>query len=203
MVGRDFIGVHQMLDPQIELVRAMMDETAERMATLGVSPNGLPGAFVKSRTWDDYSLGRAGTALHLAALDAAYDEVVSNHRDAISSAGDLDPITEDMLIGHTARLELFQWFMRAHLEDGSGRLHEPGRKSTDAKAGKPGSVGGGWITSLILGVVGAIVGGLVVAGIYGAITGRNKSNAWLFAWRWGLQPCRQLGGRALHGLHRS
>lgn len=72
------------------------------------------------------------------------------------------------------------------------------------KALMPGRVGGGWVTSLILGVVGAvvggwigdalfndgqmtfwslgswllaIVGGLVVAGIYGAITGRNKSHA--------------------------
>ncbi len=53
VVGRDFIGVHEMLDPQIDLVRAMIDETAERMATLGVSPNGLAGALVKARDWDD------------------------------------------------------------------------------------------------------------------------------------------------------
>jgi len=66
----------------------------------------------------------------------------------------------------------------------------------------PGRVGGGWITSLVLGVVGAIVGGwigdalfndgemsfwslgswllailggLIVAGVYGAITGRNRT----------------------------
>jgi uncharacterized membrane protein YeaQ/YmgE (transglycosylase-associated protein family) len=70
------------------------------------------------------------------------------------------------------------------------------------KAVMPGKVGGGWVTSLVLGVVGAvvggwignllfakgdmgffdigtwilaIVGGLVVAGVYGAITGRSKS----------------------------
>ena len=70
------------------------------------------------------------------------------------------------------------------------------------KAVMPGRVGGGWVTSLVLGVVGAIVGGwigepsvrrgkmefwnlgswilaiiggLVVAGIYGAITGRNRT----------------------------
>lgn len=72
------------------------------------------------------------------------------------------------------------------------------------KAIMPGRVGGGWLTSLILGVVGAIVGGwignalfnkndmsfwslwswifaiiggLVVAGVYGAITGRSKTTA--------------------------
>lgn len=70
------------------------------------------------------------------------------------------------------------------------------------KAIMPGRVGGGWITSLVLGVVGAIVGGwigsllftrgelaffdigtwllaivggLLVAGIYGAVTGRNRT----------------------------
>ncbi|WGW12279.1 GlsB/YeaQ/YmgE family stress response membrane protein [Saxibacter everestensis] len=69
------------------------------------------------------------------------------------------------------------------------------------KAVLPGRVGGGWITSIILGIVGAIVGGwlgslifgsdlgtffdiktwilaiiggLVVAGIWGFIKGRNK-----------------------------
>ncbi|WP_207346024.1 DNA starvation/stationary phase protection protein [Arthrobacter sp. E3] len=138
VVGRDFIGVHEMLDPQIELVRAMIDKTAERMATLGVSPNGLPGALVKERTWEDYTPGRASTSVHLTALDDVYDGVVSSHRDAIAAVGEIDPITEDMLIDQTAKLELFQWFMRAHLEDGAGNLHHENSAadSPSAAAGK-------------------------------------------------------------------
>ena len=61
-----------MLDPQIDEVRLDVDTLAERMATLGVSPNGTPGALVKTRTWDDYSLGRASTIEHLGALDVVY-----------------------------------------------------------------------------------------------------------------------------------
>lgn len=122
VAGRDFIGVHTMLDPQIDLVRAMADETAERIATLGASPNGLPGALVKDRSWADYDLGRATTLEHLTALNRVYDGVVSSHRKAIISTGDIDPITEDMLIGQTEQLELFQWFLRAHLEDDAGSL---------------------------------------------------------------------------------
>jgi starvation-inducible DNA-binding protein len=138
VVGRDFIGVHEMLDPQIELVRAMIDETAERIATLGLSPNGLPGALVKARDWDDYAIGRASTTEHLAALDTVYDGIISSHREAITVTGELDPITEDMLIGHSAKLELFQWFMRAHLENDTGSLVH-GKASTEkgtAKAAK-------------------------------------------------------------------
>src|ERR1044071_5296711 len=61
VVGPNFIAVHTMLDPQVDAVRAMADETAERTATLGGSPCGTPGALVKHRSWDDYSIGRAGT----------------------------------------------------------------------------------------------------------------------------------------------
>lgn len=136
VVGRDFIGVHKMLDPHIELVRTMIDQTAERMATLGVSPNGLPGALVRDRAWDDYSIGRAGTAAHLAALDIVYDGLIASHREAITATGELDPVTEDMLIGHTAALELFQWFMRAHLEDTAGTLEHEGTRTEKGAAGK-------------------------------------------------------------------
>ena len=47
VVGPAFIGVHEMLDPQVDAVRAMVDETAERIATLGGEPNGLPGNLVR------------------------------------------------------------------------------------------------------------------------------------------------------------
>ena len=136
VVGRDFISVHEMLDPQIELVRAMVDETAERVATLGVSPNGLPGALVATRSWDDYSIGRAHTSAHLAALDVVYTGFLKSHRKTLEEVGPLDPITEDMLIGQCAQLELFQWFMRAHLEDDDGELVNAGAKTERAAASK-------------------------------------------------------------------
>src|SRR6476660_1250064 len=52
VVGPHFIAVHEMLDPQVDAVRAMADATAERIATLGLPPVGTPGALVEARTWD-------------------------------------------------------------------------------------------------------------------------------------------------------
>ncbi|HEY2238199.1 MAG TPA: ferritin-like domain-containing protein, partial [Streptosporangiaceae bacterium] len=46
VVGPHFIAVHTMLDPQVDAVRLMVDDTAERIATLGGSPQGTPGAIV-------------------------------------------------------------------------------------------------------------------------------------------------------------
>jgi uncharacterized membrane protein YeaQ/YmgE (transglycosylase-associated protein family) len=88
------------------------------------------------------------------------------------------------------------------------------------KALLPGRVGGGWVTSLVLGVVGAIVGGwigdllfgggkmefwnlgswllaivggLAAALIYGAITGRNKTTVRLACFFWTGIPAGPAG----------
>jgi starvation-inducible DNA-binding protein len=135
VVGPHFIGVHEMLDPQIDGVRDMVDVLAERMSTLGVPPNGLPGALVQARTWDDYELDRADTAAHLAALDLVYTGVIGDHRTAIEAVGD-DPVTEDILIGQTADLEQYQWFVRAHLQGTGGALVSEGASDEVAAARK-------------------------------------------------------------------
>lgn len=121
-VGPNFISVHEMLDPQVELVRGFADVLAERVATLGGSSVGTMGANADHRSWDDYSLGRDTAQAHLGALDKVYDGVVGDHRKAIAVAGEVDPVTEDMLLGQTAELEKFQWFIRAHLENAAGNL---------------------------------------------------------------------------------
>ena len=61
------------------------------------------------------------------------EEATRRHiRDGLK-AGDVDPVTEDMLIGQTAELEKFQWFIRAHLESSGGELRNAGA-STEAEA---------------------------------------------------------------------
>lgn len=135
VVGPNFIGVHEMIDPQVELVRGYADEVAERIATLGGSPKGTPGAIISDRSWDDYSLERDTVQAHLAALDLVYDGVISDTRKAIEETEEPDPVTNDMLIGHTAELEKFQWFVRAHLENAGGQLKHAG-ESTEKGAAK-------------------------------------------------------------------
>jgi starvation-inducible DNA-binding protein len=126
VVGPTFIGVHEMLDPQVAAVRLMVDELAERIATLGGSPVGTPGYVATHRSWDDYSLLRATTLEHLGALDLVYAGVVADHRRAIDELEEPDPVTQDLLIDQSAQLEQYQWFVRAHLEDTSGALATEG-----------------------------------------------------------------------------
>jgi starvation-inducible DNA-binding protein len=120
VVGMNFIAIHEMLDPQVDAVRTMSDAVAERIATMGGEPLGTPDAITSVRTWDDYAINRAPTVQHLVELDKVYSGVIGDHRRATERFGDLDPVTEDLFIGHIRDLELFQWFVRAHLKDAEG-----------------------------------------------------------------------------------
>jgi starvation-inducible DNA-binding protein len=138
VVGPNFIAVHTMLDPQVDAVRLMVDDIAERIATLGGSPTGTPGALVAQRDWDDYSIGRADTQQHLGALDVVYTGIIETHRSAIETTEDLDPVTQDMLIGQGHQLEEFHWFVRAHLETPEGTLTTKSARTEKAAAGQAG-----------------------------------------------------------------
>lgn len=129
VVGPNFISVHEMLDPQVDNARDFADEVAERIATLGGSPKGTPGTIVSDRTWEDYSIGRSTAIEHLGALNVVYEGVISSMRDAIDTVGEVDPITEDILIGQSRQLEQNHWFVRAHLENSKGELSTHGATS--------------------------------------------------------------------------
>ena len=116
VVGANFIGVHEMLDPWVADVQLMTDAIAERIATLGGEPMGTPGYVASHRTWDDYKLAKANVPEHLAALERVYDGVIGDHRKAIAELDDLDLVSQDMLIAQADKLEMQQWFVRAHLE---------------------------------------------------------------------------------------
>lgn len=122
VVGPGFIGVHELLDDQVDMVRRLSDALAERIGTLGSIPNGLAGFIVEYRPESDYAIGRAVVAAHLGAIDKAYERLITGYRAAITDLGSADPVTTDLLIQQTRSLEHLQWLIRAHLENTSGYL---------------------------------------------------------------------------------
>ncbi|WP_314686913.1 DNA starvation/stationary phase protection protein [uncultured Bifidobacterium sp.] len=116
VTGPNFIAVHEMLDPQVDVVLNQADETAERIATLGGSPDGRPDAIVRQRTWKGIDLtGRHSTEEYLKALIDYYDAFITDDREAIRELDELDVISSNIVQDHVQDLEKFQWFMRSHL----------------------------------------------------------------------------------------
>ncbi len=68
------------------------------------------------RHWADYPLFKASVEDHLKELDKVYTGVIEDHREVMAKVGDTDMITEDLLVGQIKDLELFQWFIRSHVE---------------------------------------------------------------------------------------
>ena len=123
VVGMGFVAVHELMDTQTASVRAMVDDVAERISTLGGVAAGLAGQVSSMRDADnDYELGRAEVMAHLGALDKVYESVTAGHRSAIETVGELDPVTEDLLIGQAGELEMAHWFVRAHISNVGGEL---------------------------------------------------------------------------------
>ncbi len=116
VVGPNFISVHEMLDEHTDAARAMSDELAERIRTLGGVPVGTPQAIVDGRSWNDYARGRGLVSDHLIDLDSVYSGIIEDHRKIAAAVSDLDPVTEDLLISQIGQLELFQWFVRSFVE---------------------------------------------------------------------------------------
>jgi starvation-inducible DNA-binding protein len=122
VVGPYFISAHEMLDRHVEEVSLMVDAMAERIATLGGTPVGTPAHLVELRTWDDYAIGKATVPEHMAALDVVYSGLLEGHRETEEAIGEMDPVTQDLLISQLGQLELLQWFVRAHVESGAGEI---------------------------------------------------------------------------------
>jgi starvation-inducible DNA-binding protein len=116
VTGPNFIGVHEMIDPEVEAVLAQADETAERISTLGGSPDGRPDAILRNRSWKGIDLtGRQSTESFLKALVEYYDSFIADDRKAIAELDELDVISSNIVQDHVQELEKFQWFMRSHL----------------------------------------------------------------------------------------
>ena len=64
--------------------------------------------------------------------------MLARYREGIEELEKLDPVTQDMLIGQIEKLELFHWFIRAHLEDQGGKLATAGADS-EAEAAQAGA----------------------------------------------------------------
>ncbi|OTA26778.1 DNA starvation/stationary phase protection protein [Alloscardovia macacae] len=114
--GPNFIAVHEMIDPQVDIVLNQADESAERISQLGGSPDGRPDAIVRNRDWAELELtGTQSTEAYIKALVAYYDEFIQNDRNAIAELDELDIVSSNIIQDHVQDLEKFQWFLRAHL----------------------------------------------------------------------------------------
>lgn len=113
VVGSNFRSVHLILDEILETVRAGSDDIAERMATIGISPDGRSKEIAENSQLATYPCGFLQVEETLNHVANALMKSVEGLRKSIAELGELDPISEDLLIGISAGLEKHLWMLQA------------------------------------------------------------------------------------------
>jgi starvation-inducible DNA-binding protein len=113
VAGRHFLSVHEQLDGLTAEVRAAGDDVAERAVTIGFAPDARVGTVAKESPLADVPDGRIGDAAVVDLVVAALDVVTERVRKRVDRLGDLDTVTQDLLIGVLAGLEKQRWMFRA------------------------------------------------------------------------------------------
>ncbi|QEG37579.1 Dps family protein [Bythopirellula goksoeyrii] len=113
VVGNNFRAVHLQLDEIILAVRDASDEVAERLSTIGVAPDGRANTVANGSQLTDLSREFESVSNTVTTVADRMDKTIQGLRDSIGKLGELDPISEDMLIAITSGLEKHLWMVQA------------------------------------------------------------------------------------------
>ena len=115
VVGPHFRSVHLQLDELVAVARQYSDQVAERAVALGYSPDGRATTVAKDSVIDEFKDGWIKDRDAIVAIVKALDLVIKRMRARIEATESTDPVTQDLLIGLTAKLEEAHWMWQAQL----------------------------------------------------------------------------------------
>ncbi|WP_194819939.1 Dps family protein [Nocardia sp. XZ_19_385] len=111
VVGPHFRSVHLQLDELVDSAREFSDSVAERAAALGISPDGRAATVAADAA--EFPSGYLSDSEVVALIVSRLDAVVRRLRMHIQATETADPVTQDLLIGITAKLEEHHWMFQA------------------------------------------------------------------------------------------
>lgn len=111
--GERFLSIHEQLDGIIDDVREAVDDIAERMAQIGVAPDGRSRVVAEHARLEPYPGGFVDVPECVTLVSDRLARAAKNLRDARDAVAEPDPITEDLLIDKIGELEEHLWMLQA------------------------------------------------------------------------------------------
>ena len=118
VTGPLFKPVHEHLDAIVDEVRVAYDDVAERMAALEVAPDGRLATLIATTPVDPMPAGWQADADVVARMLRRLEGLSGRLGDWIDELGDLDPVTQDMLIGIRHAIDKHAWMLRVQVRAG-------------------------------------------------------------------------------------
>lgn len=113
VIGDRFKSFHEHMDELLDTYRAEIDEIGERMLALGVVPNGQSHIVAKHTELDPIPDGFIQSNELITMLADRLALVARRTRKHQEIVGEIDPASEDLLIGLIEQLEKQLWMMQA------------------------------------------------------------------------------------------
>jgi len=112
VVGELFRPLHAQLDELVDSSRDLADTVAERIVAVGGSPDGQASAIASTSGW--VSIAREPIDSQEAVRDIAHRlaEAAERTRDRMNRLGELDLVSQDVLIEVLRELEKQLWMVR-------------------------------------------------------------------------------------------
>ena len=115
VVGPQFRSVHLELDEIVDFARLSSDRVAERIATIGASPDGRAETISASSELPPFPAGYVPATETVQRVTDAMDTIAGRMKQRILAIGDADPVSQDILIGTADELEKAAWMLRSQL----------------------------------------------------------------------------------------
>jgi starvation-inducible DNA-binding protein len=116
VVGSHFRSIHLQLDEIVDIARLSSDRVAERMATIGASPDGRAETVATSSELAPFPEGFVSGIDTVKLVTAAMETISTRLHERIIRVGEEDPVSQDVLIGTSDEIEKAAWMLRAQLE---------------------------------------------------------------------------------------
>jgi starvation-inducible DNA-binding protein len=113
--GPQFLAVHEQLDAIVDDARGWADLVAERAVTLGTPVDGRPVTVATDTAVGSFPTGFVGDARAVALLRDLVDTTVERLRAHVEELGELDPVTQDLVIEVLRGLEKHRWMLDAQV----------------------------------------------------------------------------------------
>ena len=113
--GPQFLAVHEQLDGIVDDARAWSDLVAERAVTRGVAGDGRAATVAAESAVGSFPTGFVEDATTVALVRDLVDAVVVRLRAHVDELGELDPVTQDLVIEVLRGLEKHRWMLHAQV----------------------------------------------------------------------------------------
>lgn len=111
--GALFLQVHEQLDNIVDTARTASDDIAERIVTLGHPADGLVQSIAANTRLNPLRTQFLSTQEVIEDISSRIHRVIESFRTEIDAVGELDVVSQDLLIGIAAELEKHLWMLQS------------------------------------------------------------------------------------------